>query len=486
MNILSISQIQTKNSSDMNQILPIQSEKSYSEEKASFSDFLKDARNESQKTNEKISSDDGEKVVKTEEKAGNTTETSDKISQDENNADKNEKSEKIAYKKSSENEKNSENIEDIDNSTEESVKIAVQNLNVLENAKNSPADKAEKVAYLEEATEISGDKTELDEKTLSWLMASNKIDESEEISNEDFAKMIDAAVEFIPGYETEGEKLENAQNLASSDPELFLQNVENFENLENISEFAQKIEVSSDKKIGAESKEKKLDSKIAVHDLRTHRLFEEDTKIASDKIVQKAGEKKEINLSMQKQADGNLAMTMELANRAQENITSQSGQAAGANGSDFQAMLSNAVQENASDFVKAGNIVLKDNNQGTINLILRPEGLGNVKISLNLDDKNLSAQIVVHTKEAMEAFKESIPSLKQAFTESGFETGSFDLNFSNNNQGFAQGGNDGQNQQHNGILAHKTYGDFVTPEALSNENSSDAYIDSSYGINIVA
>jgi flagellar hook-length control protein FliK len=187
---------------------------------------------------------------------------------------------------------------------------------------------------------------------------------------------------------------------------------------------------------------------------------------------------------MQKQADGNIQMTMELAAKAEQNITSSSAQSAGANGSNFQAMLSNAVQENAPDFVKAGNIVLKDNKQGSINLILRPEGLGNVKISLNLDDKNLSAQIVVHTKEAMEAFKESIPSLKQAFTESGFETGSFDLNFSNNQsnqQGFAQGEN--QNQQ---LFAQKSYGEFVTPGALAQEGAAEAYTDTAYGINIVA
>ena len=189
---------------------------------------------------------------------------------------------------------------------------------------------------------------------------------------------------------------------------------------------------------------------------------------------------------MQRQSDGNMQMTMELAARAEQNITSSSNQAAGANGSTFQAMLSNAVQENAPDFVKAGNIVLKDNNQGTINLILRPEGLGNVKISLSLDDKNLSAQILVHTKEAMDAFKESIPSLKQAFTESGFETGSFDLNFSNNQQGFAQGEGQNQNHENAALFAQKNYGDFVTPSMLTGEAASENYVSRDYSVNIVA
>ena len=41
--------------------------------------------------------------------------------------------------------------------------------------------------------------------------------------------------------------------------------------------------------------EKKTGAKLSVHDLRTHHLFDEnDAKVASDKVVQKSAEKKEI------------------------------------------------------------------------------------------------------------------------------------------------------------------------------------------------
>ena len=76
-------------------------------------------------------------------------------------------------------------------------------------------------------------------------------------------------------------------------------------------------------------------------------------------------------------------------------------------------MLQNAVQHSAPEFVKAGSIVLKDGNKGTINLIMRPESLGNVKISLSLSDKTISGQITVASKEAYDAFKESIDSIRQ-------------------------------------------------------------------------
>lgn len=490
MNILSISQAQTQNAqSDFNQMLSAQTQKTSDGEKSSFADYLRDARRTSENTEtaktdnyiEENSSAETEKVAKNDENID-----SSKISEkkEEKTDDKNGKSEKVAQKKTSE-DKNGEEISKSVKSNEIE-NIAVQNPNFAKayNIQTVSDENVAEVVAVDAEAALSSDNIEIDEKMLSWLMSSGRIEEKgDEISNEDFMAMIDAAVEFIPGEETEEEKLLSAQNLAVKDPALFLQSVEN--NVENVAKTAVKTEISLDDKKIVASKEKKNDTKITVHDLRTRHLFDEEpAKVASDKIVQKSAEKKEINLSMQKQADGNVQMTMELAAKAEQNITSSSAQSAGANGSNFQAMLSNAVQENAPDFVKAGNIVLKDNKQGSINLILRPEGLGNVKISLNLDDKNLSAQIVVHTKEAMEAFKESIPSLKQAFTESGFETGSFDLNFSNNQsnqQGFAQGEN--QNQQ---LFAQKSYGEFVTPGALAQEGSADSSMEGSYAINIVA
>ena len=486
MNILSISQVQENAS----QILPIQTQKSSESEKSSFADFLRDARRDIQKADEKVQSEDSEKVVRDDENAESEkiakndekTEPKNEVKDSKKSDEKagGEKSEKTPKKNLSGDEKIEKNLEKIAEKTGDENTPPVQNLNL---AQISEADEN----ALSEARKVSSENAkidEIDDKTLSWLVASTKDVGDEEISSEDFAKLIDAAVEFIPGGESETEKLETAQNLAANDPEFFLQNALPFSDTENLSEIAKNEFSFDDKKLSENPKEKKTGAKLAVHDLRTHRLFEDNSaKVTSDKIVQKSAEKKEISLSIQQQNENNVQMTMELASKAQENITSSSAQAAGATGSDFQAMLTNAVQENAPDFVKAGNIVLKDGNQGTINLILRPEGLGNVKISLNLDDKNLSAQIMVHTKEAMEAFKESIPSLKQAFTESGFETGSFDLNFSNgqNQQGFAQSGEQGQNQH---IFAQKSYGEFVTPKTLAQE-AAEAF-GGDYSVNIVA
>lgn len=498
MNILSISQSRPQTSqSDFS--LDFSSESQKTSQKSSFADYLRDARRDDEKVNENVKmaeTEDKEISVESEKIAANNEEidsSETKNKTDESKTVKEEKSEKLSKKTASNEDKHDERLNDISKSTLTDEKTSLQGISGFQNAEISQFDEiaVQNQGIIDgEVSKVETD-SEIDDKMLAWLVASTRDCEDEDISPEDFAALIDAAVEFIPGNESDEEKLLNAQNMAVNDPQFFLEAVASAES-ESFARGAAKSELAldSDVKTLAKDSDKKRGAKLSVHDLRTRHLFaaseQDNAKIASDKIVQKAAEKKELSLSMQKQAEGNVQMTMELAGRAQENITSSSAQAAGANGSNFQAMLSNAVQENAPEFVKAGNIVLKDNNQGTINLVLRPEGLGNVKISLNLDDKNLSAQITVQTKEAMDAFRESISSLKQAFTESGFETGSFDLNFSNNgsqDQGFAQNGSQEQNQA--GLLAHKTYSDFVTAANAGGEAAS-SYGDSSHGINIVA
>ena len=206
--------------------------------------------------------------------------------------------------------------------------------------------------------------------------------------------------------------------------------------------------------------------------------------------MQRIADRKEFNAAYAEQQHEKAQLTMEMnavaaATGAEQNITSSSAQAAGAASSTFQSMLAAAVQENAPDFVRAGSIVLRDNNQGAINLILHPESLGNVKIQLSLSDKLISGQITVHSTEAYEAFKESIDSIKQAFAQSGFDTGSFDLNFAGNSNSFAQG-NASEQQQQSAFRAKATYGDFITPNQTG-ENAEHAYARSSlYAVDIVA
>ncbi len=390
---------------------------------------------------------------------------------------KSEKSQKSSEGKIALDEKNSGDNVPLENSALENL-LSQNNEIPLKNSKNSEA------AF--EAGEISDNKNsqKISDAEISWLSKSGKTASVDEgLSNftagndDDFAALIDAALDFIPGSESEAEKLASAQNFSISDPEAFLKKVHELADAEID---AKKI-LSGEK--SKSQKSKKSEVKFDVHDLRK----QTETAKSAQKIALKkdGGIAENVSPAGQKN-DASIQLIMEMAGSAEANMTSSSNQAAGAHGSVFQGMLSNAVQENASDIVKAGNIILKDNKQGSINLILKPEALGNVKISLSLNDKVISGQINVQTREALEAFRESIESLKQAFTESGFETGSFDLNFSSG-QNFAQSGGNGENQAAS-YFAEKAYGDFVSLGDVkgTSESSFSTQGSKEYSVNIVA
>ena len=453
--------------------------------------------NSESESNPKVaeSSDYGKKSSELSET--NREKNSDEISEDKKSENKiaksddknqDEKSKKSDEKEIALGEKNAGENLPLENAAAENLLSSNKEIH-LKNSKN--LEDSEKSFANDEISDIKNSK-KISAAELSWLSKSGKTEKLDAADEkfthaenaDDFASLIDAAIDFIPGSESEAERLAGAQNLSISDPEAFLAKVHELAD----AEIGAKKGVEDEKLESQKSKKSGL--KFDVHDLRTSKA---QNQAEQAKSAQKLALKKEANLEIASSAaqknDLTAQLTMEMAGSAETNITSSSNQAAGANGSVFQSMLSNAVQENASDIVKAGNIVLKDNNQGSINLILKPEALGNVKISLNLNDKVISGQINVQTREALEAFRESIDALKQAFTESGFETGSFDLNFSSG-QNFAQGGGNGENQS-SSYFAEKAYGDFVSSSLASDsreigESSFAGQNSKEYSVNIVA
>ncbi len=115
------------------------------------------------------------------------------------------------------------------------------------------------------------------------------------------------------------------------------------------------------------------------------------------------------------------------------------------NAQQFGTMLSSELQSNSSELVKTGSIILKDGNQGTINLILHPEELGNVKIKLDISDNVLTGRITVASEEAYNAFKANMSSLKEAFDANGFDTAGFDLSWSGEDNAGDNQENDNKN-----------------------------------------
>ncbi|MCR4741295.1 MAG: flagellar hook-length control protein FliK [Treponema sp.] len=216
------------------------------------------------------------------------------------------------------------------------------------------------------------------------------------------------------------------------------------------------------------------DGKITVEDLRSKEIPAEKEKPA-------------LKTELKIENDNTASITMDLAKNAEADVLSLNNQTAASNGSNFQTMLNNQIQANAPEFVKAGNIVLKDNNQGTINLILHPDDLGNVKIHLTMDGKSLSAHITVATKEALQVFKDNSETLREAFIKSGFDAGNFDVSYSGENNSFADSSDFNQRNDGSQLFGRKMYGNnsFIA-ESSSMEIPSNSQNLDDFSINIVA
>lgn len=120
---------------------------------------------------------------------------------------------------------------------------------------------------------------------------------------------------------------------------------------------------------------------------------------------------------------------------------------AGYTKADFSQMLSNSLASTKDDFVKTGSIILQDNKKGSINLILHPEELGNVKVKLELSDNQITGKIVVASKEAYDAFKANLEDIRNAFVANGFDACGFDLAWAGAGDSY---GSQGQDSADNG------------------------------------
>lgn len=365
-----------------------------------------------------------------------------------------------------------------------------------------PSVQAESSVNLDFQTELSSDSEILpSSEQLAFLR-------SEDFSLENKTDDFSAENNFFLSLK-EMQNLQAAQNLSVDEPGKFLENIKPAEHFSSFDEKLSLVSLQSSPDetavlqnsaelsqlgISLESGEKKpdffkleLSSSDGKGAKEVPSLFENIFTVTDERSVeQKIADFKSEMKSDYSEQDNSLNLSLSLSETAKQNILSSNNQTAGASGSTFQQMLSQQIQFNAPDFVRAGNIVLQDNNSGSINMILKPENLGNVKINLHLSDNVITGQITVNSKEAFDAFKQNLETLKQAFQNSGFENANLSLSYADTSSGsFAQGERQQSSEQ---FFSNKVYGDYASSAEISGAASSQAAYsaDSDRKISVVA
>ena len=437
----------------------------------SFADFLASySSTEDSAPEAKPVESDTQVYKKSEAEAGEKTEKQEKIS--ENQADEKEP-EKISEK----------SVEKTDSEEVSEKKISDNSESKLKVAKNTANESDSEVKCNSEIKKTGKtdrkDSKETKNKKLSEKDFSRLDELTQNVSeDENAAKLASAVKNTVSSDENTKLKLSDNENEGSeltvntdSSAQVALNTISAEENNTDFEfDFSQNKD-NSKKQLTLDK-----DGKITVEDQRTKDVASAEE---SKKPVIKTSEIRLTN-------DNTAVMSVELNPNAEADVLSLNTQTAAANGSNFQAMLSNQINNVAPEFVKAGNLVLKDNNQGTINLILHPDDLVNVKIHLSLDGKTLSGHITVATKEALQVFKDNAETLREAFIKNGFDAASVDVGMNNGgsfnqNMGF-EGQDDGRN-----LFARRLYGSSAEGLSAELDDIFENAIDiSNYSVNIVA
>ena len=102
----------------------------------------------------------------------------------------------------------------------------------------------------------------------------------------------------------------------------------------------------------------------------------------------------------------------------------------------MENLLARELYQNLNnEIVRHASFLLKDGNEGTIRLNLKPESLGNVKIHLEMAENKIMGRIVVESADALRAFERELSSLEKAFRDSGFDDVSLDMSLAADSRG---------------------------------------------------
>ena len=94
----------------------------------------------------------------------------------------------------------------------------------------------------------------------------------------------------------------------------------------------------------------------------------------------------------------------------------------------FENVLARELKGNLSqDIVRNAQIIVRDGQEGTIRLSLKPAFLGDVKIHLEMVENKITGLIVLESNDALRAFERELAALEKAFRDSGFSEAKLSL-----------------------------------------------------------
>ena len=129
---------------------------------------------------------------------------------------------------------------------------------------------------------------------------------------------------------------------------------------------------------------------------------------------------------------------IELSNRAGVKGSERSAAAELARKLDAQA---------GNDIVRQVKVILNRSDAGEVQITLRPDNLGRVRLRIQMVDNHLTGRIYVESAAAREAFRSALDGLQTKLVESGFDAADLELAWDEAPRDFTQSENQSQKQQ---------------------------------------
>ena len=91
------------------------------------------------------------------------------------------------------------------------------------------------------------------------------------------------------------------------------------------------------------------------------------------------------------------------------------------------AVIESLRESLQSTFVRRNGIILRDEGNGEIRLVLKPESLGSVRVKVNIVENRIEGRIIVENNSVREIIESNMENMRRAFLADGFDSSSIEV-----------------------------------------------------------